>query len=186
MASPFSIFFQIFFNVVILTSWDFDYPFFLVTWQCVLTSILTLILSWTTDLLPTVKERTVTVEIFMTRLLPLSFLFAYALAFGNMVYGYLSLSFIQMIKAVAPVPTLLLSYLFGREKATWYQLVIVIVVSGGAVLSSVGETDFSWIGFIMQVLKLFYQNIWCDFVLVFCCFSRVSTDLLNGSIYERH
>lgn len=56
-----------------------------------------------------------------------------------------------MVKAVTPVPLLLLNFLAGKEKPSWMQFSIVIVVSVGVVMASVGELNFSLVGFIIQV-----------------------------------
>jgi hypothetical protein len=44
-----------------------------------------------------------------------------------------------------------MAFAFGREKPSVAQLLIVMVVSFGVVLSSIGELKFSWIGFTLQV-----------------------------------
>ncbi len=141
------------FNKLLLTTWGFSYPFFLTTWHCVLSTIFTQILSRTTNLLPAVNEGKVSANDFVRKIIPVSFLFAYGLVAGNIAYQYISLSYIQMVKAITPVPLLLLSFAFGREKPSLAQLLIVVVVSSGVMLSSIGELKFSWIGFGIQVLR---------------------------------
>lgn len=44
------------FNKAVLSSYDFPYPIFLTTWHMILSTILTQVLSRTTNLLPGVKE----------------------------------------------------------------------------------------------------------------------------------
>ena len=149
------------FNKIILTSSGFNFPFFLTTWHCVLGTILTQVMSWSTDLIPAVKDSKVTLENFWKKLLPVSLLFAYGLVAGNIAYTYISLSFIQMIKSVAPVPMLLLSFALVREKPTWLQFIIVVIVSGGVIMSSVGELQFSLVGFTIQVLCCLCASTCC-------------------------
>ncbi len=144
---------QILFNKLLLTTW-FRYPFFLTTWHCVLGTIFTQILARTTKLLPSVEEGKVSINDYIRKILPVSFLFAYGLVAGNVAYSYISLSYIQMVKAITPVPLLLLSFAFGREKPSVAQLLIVVVVSAGVMMSSIGELKFSWIGFLIQVSLL--------------------------------
>ena len=81
----------------------------------------------------------------------MSVCFASGLVLGNMAYKYISLAYIQMIKAFTPVPLLMLSFAAGREKPSFVQLAIVLVVSAGVTLSSFGELQFSSVGFTIQL-----------------------------------
>jgi drug/metabolite transporter (DMT)-like permease len=101
--------------------------------------------------LPAVNEGKVSLSDYVRKFMPVAFLTAYGLVAGNLAYSYISLSYIQMVKAITPVPLLLMAFAFGREKPSVAQLLIVMVVSFGVVLSSLGELKFSWIGFTLQV-----------------------------------
>ena len=147
------------FNKLLLTTWGFHYPFFLTTWHCVLASILTQILSRTTIMLPGVKEGKVTKEDYTRRRVPMALCFATSLVLGNMAYKYISLAYIQMVKAFTPVPVLILSFLVGREKPSIVQFFIVIVVSAGVTLSSIGELEFSTVGFLIQISAVLLDSI---------------------------
>lgn len=141
---------MILFNKLILSTWDFPYPFFLICWHSIFATVLTQILSRTTNLLPGVKEGRVTVTDYLTRIMPMAICAGLSLVLGNMVYRYLSLGYIQMLKAVMPVPLLLMHFMAGREKPSFLQLCIVLQVSFGVMLSSIGELRFNWFGFIIQ------------------------------------
>lgn len=129
--------------------------FFLTGWHCVLATVLTQILSRTTDLLPGVAKGVVTWSHFLYRIVPMSVLFVISLVLGNMAYSYISLAYIQMVKAFTPVPLLLLSFIAGLEKPSLIVFCIVVVVSAGVTMSSVGELKFSMVGFIIQVSAVF-------------------------------
>ena len=101
-------------------------------------------------MLPSVEKGTVTRRDIFMRILPMSVFFASGLVLGNMAYRYISLSYIQMIKAFTPVPLLLLNFAVGKEKPSILQMCIVLVISFGVILSSLGEMNFSWTGFIIQ------------------------------------
>jgi drug/metabolite transporter (DMT)-like permease len=60
-----------------------------------------------------------------------------------MAYKYISLAYIQMVKAFTPVPMLLLSFAFGREVPSFVRLGIVLIVSAGVTMSSIGELRFA-------------------------------------------
>lgn len=139
------------FNKVLLTTWGFRFPCLLTTWHCVLATVLTQIMARTTNLLPGVEKSTITIKIFLTKILPMAVFFAYGLVAGNMAYTYISLAYIQMIKAFTPVPLVLLSFMSGLEKPSLIVFGIVLIVSAGVTLSSVGELRFSAIGFSLQL-----------------------------------
>ena len=155
------------FNKMLLTTWGFRFPFFLTTWHCVLGTILTQVLARTTNLLPAVKDGRVTRTDFIRRILPMAFCFAASLVLGNMAYKYISLAYIQMVKAFTPVPLLILSFVVGREKASLVQFCIVLVVSAGVTLSSIGEMEFSSVGFCIQVAAVLSD-----------CFRMIIMDLM--------
>ena len=63
-------------------------------------------------------ERTVDGRMFATRMLPVGFFMALTLVCGNTVYMYLSVSFIQMLKAFTPVITMVGLFLAALEVRT--------------------------------------------------------------------
>lgn len=85
----------------------------------------------------------------------MSLCFAYSLAAGNMAYAYLSVAYIQMLKSFTPVPMLFMSYITGRESPSIVQLSLVLMISTGVALASVGEARFSLIGFFLQLSAVF-------------------------------
>lgn len=60
-----------------------------------------------------------------------------------------------MVKAFTPVPLLLLSFVAGLEKPSLIVFCIVVVVSAGVTMSSVGELKFSTAGFLIQLTAVF-------------------------------
>lgn len=145
---------MIMFNKAILSTWGFRFPCFLTMWHCIFSTILTQILARTTDLFPAVKKGVMTKGILISRLVPMSMCFAVGLVFGNATYRYLSVSFIQMLKACTPVPLLLMYFMAGKETFSVTQLVIVVMISAGVVLASIGEMEFSFIGFVLQWIAI--------------------------------
>lgn len=139
------------FNKVLLTTMDLKYPWFLTSFQLVLATLLTQLLSVTTTLLPAVQQGVMDVDLYMHRVLPLSVCFALALVSGNIAYGYISLAYIQMIKALTPLVLILFSCCIGLERLSSLQLLIVVLVGGGVLLCSIGESRFSGLGFAVQV-----------------------------------
>jgi hypothetical protein len=69
---------------------------FLTTWHMVLATVLTRILSTTTNMLPGVAEGKVDINAIKSQLLPVSLCFAVSLVLSNKSYIYLSVSYIQV------------------------------------------------------------------------------------------
>mmetsp|Transcript_15501 Transcript_15501/g.14033 ORF Transcript_15501/g.14033 Transcript_15501/m.14033 type:complete len:320 (+) Transcript_15501:51-1010(+) len=149
---------MILFNKAVLDQMKFPYPMFLTTWHMVLATFLTQLMSKTTNMLPGVKEKKVTNETIIYQILPVAFIFAISLVLSNKAYIYLSVSYIQMLKAFTPVAVLIFSYVSGIEKSSYIELYIVTVICVGVALTSVGETYFSWIGFVFQSLGILAES----------------------------
>lgn len=148
---------MILFNKMLLTTWGFKFPFFLTMWHMVFASVLTQLLSRLTTLLPAVKESRINTNDYLRKFVPMSFLFASSLVLGNSAYKFISVAFIQMLKSSTPVIVLLLSFLVGREKPSLVQLLIMMTISFGVVLSTVGEIKFNMVGFIVQFTAVFCE-----------------------------
>ena len=148
---------MILFNKVLLTTWGFKFPFFLTMWHMLFASILTQILSRTTNLLPSVMEGRVSLIDYFRKFVPMSFLFAASLVLGNSAYKFISVPFIQMLKSSTPVIVLILSFLVGREKPSVAQLAIMMIISFGVILSTAGEVKFNLLGFIIQFTAVFCE-----------------------------
>jgi hypothetical protein len=118
-------------------------------------TIFTQILSRMTNFLPGIKEGKITKKMFLNVLIPASVFFASGVVLGNSAYTYISVGYIQMIKAITPVPLLILYCLRGRESLSIVQFAIVLVISIGVMVASIGELRFSWIGFLLQISAVF-------------------------------
>lgn len=73
-----------------------------------------------------------------------------SLACANLAYLYLSVPFIQMLKALAPVVTLLLSWAASLADPRVSTLGCVLVIAFGVFLAGVGEVRFVWAGFFVH------------------------------------
>ena len=137
-------------NKAILSTWGFPYPFFLTAWHMMFATVLTQILSRTTNILPGVKANVVSLKVYQQKIVPIAFCFATSLVCGNKAYVFLSVAFIQMLKAFTPVSVQLLSFVAGLESPSVVQMLIVCFISVGVTMSAVGEIKFSWVGFALQ------------------------------------
>ena len=100
-------------------------------------------------------------EEYARTILPIGLASSLTLYWGNYAYLWLSVSFIQMLKAFTPVVTMVVLFAFGMEKFESNLILSVVLMTLGTALASYGETDFSVVGFVsmaisevMEALKL--------------------------------
>lgn len=141
---------MIFFNKFVLDQLKFPFPMFLCTLHMSLATVLTRIMANTTNMLPGVKEKKVDSDVMKTKIFPVACFFAVSLILSNNAYIYLSVSYIQMLKAFTPVAVLIFSFIAGLEKSSMGEVYIVSLICVGVALTSVGESFFSWTGFTFQ------------------------------------
>lgn len=156
-------FIQIIFNKLILSTWDFNFPFLLTSWHGIFSAVLTRILiRFKPEMFPSVGEKKMTTRIYVLKLVPVACCQAGGLVLGNMAYRYISLSYIQMLKAFTPIPLLLVNFVLGRDQPSTLLFAIVLMVCLGVVLASVGEMLFDITGFLLMVSfnNIIIRYIW--------------------------
>ncbi|KAL4560087.1 hypothetical protein LXL04_032235 [Taraxacum kok-saghyz] len=99
------------------------------------------------------------IDRYATCVVPISAFFASSLWFGNTAYLHISVAFIQMLKALMPVATLIMAVLCGTDKLRWDVLLNMLLVSVGVVISSYGEIHFNVIGTLYQVTGIFAEAL---------------------------
>jgi hypothetical protein len=92
----------------------------------------------------------VSMNTWITKLLPIAALFSASLAMGNRAYIYCSVAFIQMVKASHAVMTYSLNTLVGAELFLWTKFRLVTMVCLGVMLAVTGELNFDMKGFLCQ------------------------------------
>jgi hypothetical protein len=117
----------------------------------------TRVLQRTTHLLDGVKDVPMTKDMFMRSILPIGVLFSASLITSNSAYLYLSVAYIQMLKAFVPVAILLISWTFRIKEPNMRLGVIVFMISCGVALASHGELHFNLIGFLMQAAAVGFE-----------------------------
>eukprot|EP00249_Psilotum_nudum_P015527 c25375_g1_i3 orf=1126-2271(-) len=100
-----------------------------------------------------------TLEIYVTCVVPISAFFASSLWFGNTAYLYISVAFIQMLKALMPVATFLMAVLCGTDTPRCDLFLNMLLVSLGVVVSSYGEIHFNIVGTAYQVTGIFAEAL---------------------------
>ncbi|RDW64934.1 DUF250 membrane protein-like protein [Coleophoma cylindrospora] len=149
----------ILFNKWILSTLGFHYPVLLTSWHLGFATFMTQLLARTTTLLDGRKTVKMTGRVYLRAIVPIGLFFSLSLICGNLTYLYLSVSFIQMLKATTPVAVLLASWALGESKPNLKVLFNVSAIVVGVVLASFGEIDFVLIGFIYQVGGIAFEAV---------------------------
>lgn len=172
---------MIIFNKAVIDTWKFSFPMFLTTWHMCLATFLTQVMSRTTNMLPSVAEKKVDLNVMIYQIVPVAFLFSISLVLSNNAYIYLSVSYIQMLKAFTPVAVLIFSFLSGLEKTSMFELYIVVVICVGVAITSVGELQFSYTGFVFQSLAIMAES--SRLVLTNILLKQLKLDSLSSLYY---
>lgn len=92
---------------------------------------------------------------------PIGSLFGIMLWGNNVAYIHLSVPLIQMMKALGPICILFISLTYGIRIIRMYDIVCVIIVVAGLVLSAFGEIHLDIFGFIIQSLSILADSLRC-------------------------
>ncbi|KAH6680472.1 triose-phosphate transporter [Halenospora varia] len=149
----------ILFNKYLLDNLKFHYPAILTCWHLLFATVMTQIMARTTTLLDGRKEVRMTGRVYLRAIVPIGILYSASLVCSNQTYLYLSVAFIQMLKASAPVAVLITSWLFGVSNPKLKVLFNILIIVFGVALASFGEIKFSWIGFFYQAGGIFSEAI---------------------------
>lgn len=129
-------------------------------------SILTQLLARYTSLIPRPGTSaggggaapTITGRLYLRTILPIGLLYTMSLGCSNLAYLYLSVPFLQMLKALAPVTTLLMSWMASLADPRMSTLGTVLVIAFGVLLTGVGEARFVWAGFVVHSTSLIFWS----------------------------
>ncbi|CCC13256.1 unnamed protein product [Sordaria macrospora k-hell] len=132
-------------------------PTILTCWHLIFATIATQLLARTTTLLDGRKNVKMTGRLYLRAIVPIGFLFSGSLVCSNIVYLYLSVAFIQMLKAAAPVAVLLTAWVWGVEQPSQSKLINVLLIVFGVGLASFGEIAFSLKGFLYQLGGIVFE-----------------------------
>merc|ERR1711939_239101 len=140
----------ILFNKWLLDTLGFKFPISLTAWHMIFATLMTQLLARTTTLLDGRKTVKMTGRVYLRAILPIGFFFSLSLICGNKAYLYLSVAFIQMLKATMPVAVLIVSWILGVAPVNFKTLGNVSLIVVGVVIASIGEIKFDLTGFLYQ------------------------------------
>lgn len=104
-------------------------------------------------------KRVVTPYFYATRILPVGLCMALTLYFGNLVYLYLGVSLIQMLKAFTPIVTMLALFLARLEVPTTRLIISVCCIAFGTSLASLGSLDATLVGVTIMLSSESFEAI---------------------------
>ncbi|KAF2495389.1 TPT-domain-containing protein [Lophium mytilinum] len=147
------------FNKWILDSAGFHFPIFLTTWHLVFATVMTQILARFTTILDSRKKVPMTGRVYLRAIVPIGVFFSLSLICGNQAYLYLSVAFIQMLKATMPVVLLLATWGLGVAPPNMKTLGNVSFIVVGVIIASLGEIKFDMTGFLYQCGGIVFEAI---------------------------
>lgn len=104
-------------------------------------------------------KRSVTPYFYATKILPVGLCMALTLMFGNLVYLYLSVAFIQILKCFTPIITMVALFIAGLETPTRRLVASVLFIALGTALASIGELNFSVLGMLIMFASECFEAI---------------------------
>lgn len=125
----------------------------------VFATVATQILARTTSVLDSRREVKMTGRTYLRAVVPIGIAYSGSLVCSNLVYLYLSVAFIQMLKAASPVAVLFTSWVWGVADPSMRTLGNILVIVFGVGLASFGEIQFSFIGFLYQVGGILFEAV---------------------------
>ncbi|ERS96280.1 uncharacterized protein SPSK_01726 [Sporothrix schenckii 1099-18] len=147
----------IIFNKWILSTLNFRFPVILTTYHLLFATVMTQLLARYTNLIDGRKSVKMTGRVYLRAIVPIGVFFSLSLICGNLTYLYLSVAFIQMLKATTPVAVLLASWAMGVSQPNLKVFLNVMVIVFGVVLASIGEIRFVMTGFLYQLGGIVFE-----------------------------
>ncbi|KAK2357828.1 hypothetical protein P8452_77053 [Trifolium repens] len=96
-------------------------------------------------------------DLYLKSVVPIGALYSLSLWFSNSAYIYLSVSFIQMLKALMPVAVYSISVLFKKEGFKNETMANMISISLGVAVAAYGEAKFDTWGVTLQLMAVAFE-----------------------------
>ncbi|XP_075650528.1 putative sugar phosphate/phosphate translocator At4g32390 [Castanea sativa] len=100
---------------------------------------------------------TMTRDLYLKSVVPIGALYSLSLWFSNSTYIYLSVSFIQMLKALMPVAVYSIGVLFKKDSFKSDTMVNMLSISFGVAIAAYGEAKFDSFGVMLQLLAVAFE-----------------------------
>ena len=140
----------------ILAYSGFKYPIALTLWHMVFcTSVATIMVR----VVGTTKRLKMPKKEYVNRVIPIGALYAASLWLSNSAYLHLSVSFIQMTKALMPGLVYVCGVAFGMKKLTRVTSFNMFIIAIGVAIAAYGEINFVYIGVVEQLSALVFEAL---------------------------
>ncbi|KAM3499379.1 hypothetical protein MY10362_007360 [Beauveria mimosiformis] len=149
-------------GVILFNKWVLsaaDFPLFLTTWHMAFAAVVTQLMARYTNLLDSRHKVPMNCETYMKSIMPMGALFSLSLITGNLAYLYLSVSFIQMLKASNAVVTLVATWAFNIASPNLKFLGNVAFIVFGVMIATFGEIQFHLLGFFFQACAIIFGTV---------------------------
>mmetsp|Transcript_19464 Transcript_19464/g.32730 ORF Transcript_19464/g.32730 Transcript_19464/m.32730 type:complete len:334 (-) Transcript_19464:791-1792(-) len=146
----------IMYNKWILAYFGFPYPLALTMWHMLFCSTVAFLL---VRVLRVVKSVNMSARDYRRRVLPIGALYAASLWLSNSAYIHLSVSFIQMTKALMPGLVYMIGVFMRTEKYTLKVTLNMLVIAIGVGIAAYGEVNFVMIGVVEQLSSLVFEAV---------------------------
>lgn len=143
------------YNKFLLAVAGFPYPIALTLWHMLFCSSIAFALvrlGW-------VKSIGMSFETYLSAIVPIGACYSVTLWVGNAAYMYLSVSFIQMLKALMPVAVFLAGSVMGTETFQLGRLANLALIAVGVAVASLGEINFNVFGAALQMGSIVAESI---------------------------
>ncbi|XP_062078034.1 probable sugar phosphate/phosphate translocator At4g32390 [Humulus lupulus] len=96
-------------------------------------------------------------ELYIQSVVPIGLLYSLSLWFSNSAYIFLSVSFIQMLKALMPVAVYSIGVLFKKDAFKSETMLNMVSISIGVAIAAYGEAKFDTWGVMLQLLAVAFE-----------------------------
>ncbi|XP_059274760.1 probable sugar phosphate/phosphate translocator At5g25400 [Lycium ferocissimum] len=96
-------------------------------------------------------------NVYLTCILPIGALYSVSLWLSNSAYIYLSVSFIQMLKALMPVAVYTIGILFKKDGFKNSTMGNMLAISVGVAIAAYGEAKYDSWGVLLQLLAVLFE-----------------------------
>ncbi|XP_016478684.1 putative sugar phosphate/phosphate translocator At4g32390 [Nicotiana tabacum] len=104
-----------------------------------------------------VEPVTLSRHVYFTCVLPIGALYSLSLWLSNSAYIYLSVSFIQMLKALMPVAVYTIGILFKKDTFKNSTMCNMLAISVGIAIAAYGEAKYDSWGVLLQLLAVLVE-----------------------------
>ncbi|XP_021817706.1 probable sugar phosphate/phosphate translocator At4g32390 [Prunus avium] len=96
-------------------------------------------------------------DLYLKSVVPIGALYALSLWFSNSAYIFLSVSFIQMLKALMPVAVYSIGVVFKKDPFKSDTMLNMVSISVGVAIAAYGEAKFNTWGVALQLLAVAFE-----------------------------